>query len=472
MVIIKEKKVKAVLRKILFLSPGWLQDLASFFYCHLCLPLSLGPVRYYRFYRFLDESQWWPREKLEQYQAEKLKQLLIHAYNHVPYYTDIFKKLHLVPEDFRSIKDLRKLPILTKEDIAKNYDKLISRIANKKNLELVWTSGSTGKPMQFHLEKEKVFMQYVFFERQANAMSVKTDDRRIKLWSRPFIEKDIKDVYLYEPLIKRLSLSIIPYSLNVWGQYIKLIKQFKPIFIQGNPSMLYNLACYAQERNIKGIKFRCFISHYENLFPYQRDLIQKQFQCEIFNYYGCEERVISAFECSAHQGMHIDMERGIVEITGENDEPLSEGSQGKILATGLDNYARPLIRYDIGDIGCISKEPCSCGRGLALLNSFDGRGNEVLKYKDKHVYSTTLSFLLWRLNNIKECQFIQENENEIKVNIVKRKEYSQNDTQELIMALRKIIDEQLNVSINFVDYIPRTKMGKFPFVISKIKPYG
>lgn len=466
----KENKFKILLRKILYIIPSRLEDPVSFLCARYGLPISLGPIRYLKLYKFLKESQWWPRWRSEQYQIEKLKQLLRYAYNNVPYYTEIFQKLNLTPEDIRSIKDLRKLPILTKEDIVKNFDKLISRKINKKYLKLVWTSGSTGKPIQFYRDKRYEFVDRAFEQILLDSMNIKISDKHIYLWSRPFIEQETKDIYLYEPHIRRLSLSSTPHSLNLWDEYIKLIKQFNPIFIQGNPSMLYNLACYAQEKNIDDIKFKCFISFFENLFPYQRELIEKQFKCQVVNYYISEERVIFAIECLKQEGMHINMASGVVEILGDNGEVLSEGHSGRVVATGLYNFAMPFIRYDIGDIGSISEKSCSCGRGLPLLKSLDGRANEVIKYKDKIVYSTTLSVILWQFRNIKECQFVQQSEDEIKVNIVKRKDYSEKDTQELIKTLQKTTDEKLSVSINFVDYIPRTTMGKFPFVISKINP--
>lgn len=466
----KENKFKILLRKILYTSPRCLQNTISFFYLNYGLPLSIGPIRYLKFYNFLKESQWWPKWKLEQYQTEKLKPLLWHAYNNVPYYTDVFKKLHLTLEDIESVKDLRKLPILTKEDKLRNFDKLISREINKKYLKLVTTSGSTGKPMSFYHDKRNSALEYAFGQRYIDWMNLKRYDRCIRVWSKPFIEKEIEDIYLYEPHLRILSLSTVPHSFNLWVEYIKLIKQFNPVYVAGNPSLVYHFACYVQDTNIKNIRFKCFLSYFENLFAYQRELIEKQFNCEVFNNYVCEERVISAMECSKHQGLHIELERGIIEIAGDNGELLPEENQGRILATGLHDYITPLIRYDIGDIGSISKESCSCGRGLPLLKSLDGRANEVIRYKDKLVYSATLSVLLWQFKNIKECQFVQETNDELKINIVRRKDYSEKDTEELIKTLKKMIDERLTIAINFVDYIPRTKMGKFPFVISKIKP--
>lgn len=451
-------------------SPYWLQELAGNFYlCYINL-LDLMNIRHLKFRRFLATSQWSPRWKLEQYQAKKLKQLLKYVYNNVPYYKEVFEKNNLTLNDFETIADLRKLPTLTKEDVIKNFDKLVSRKANKKYLELVSTSGSTGKPMQFYRDTRDETIHFAFSRRAFSSINVNGFHRKIYIWLTPFIEKGIEEIYFYEPHLKRLSLSPFFQSLSLLDEYIKFIKQFRPMSILGSPSLLYQLACYTQEKNINDIKFKCIISYFENLFSYQREMIERQFRCKVYSYYISQERVLSAFECLNQDGMHIDMERGIVEIIGDNGEVLPEGYSGRIIATGLHNFVMPFIRYDTGDIGSISEVSCSCGRGLPLLKSIDGRTCEVIKYKDKYINSSALSVIVRLFKNIKECQFVQEKENELVSNIVKRNNFSENDMNEIISDLHKHIGEELDIKINFVEYIPRTKMGKFPFVVSKLKP--
>jgi len=449
-------------------SPYWLQELSGNFYlCYVNL-LDLTNIRHLIFRRFLTVSQWFPQWKLEQYQLKKLRQLLNYIYNNVPYYKEIFKKNNLMPDDFGVIGDLRKLPILSKEGVIKNFDKLISRKVNKKHLELVTTSGSTGKPMQFYRDKRDESIHNAFSRRALSSVHVTGVQRKIYIWLRPFLEKGIKGIYFYEPHLKRLSLSPFAQSLNLWDEYIKFIKQFKPKIICSSPSLLYLLACYVQEKSINDISFKCIISYFENLFPYQRELIEKQFRCKVYSYYISQERVISAFECLNQKGMHIDMERGIIEIIGDNEETLSDGKSGRIIATGLHNFAIPFIRYDTGDIGSISKFPCQCGRGLLLLKSIDGRICEVIKYKGKYLNSSALSVIVSQFRNIKECQFVQQSENELILNIVKRNNFSEDNKREIIRYMHMHTDDKIDIKINFVDFIPRTKMGKFPFIISKI----
>jgi len=467
----KENKPKILLRKLLLdidkAFPSMIP--VSLLWTSYIIPVQIGTFKIMKFNNFLDKSQWWPRSKLEEYQINKFKLLLKHAYNNVPYYAEMLRKYNLRPEDFNCIGDLKKLPILTKEDVINNFDKLISRNINKKHFKISATSGSTGKPLQFYYDKRFDFMEYAFKQRFLNWQKANRHERRIKLWSRPFIEKEVKDIYLYEPLLGRLSLSTVPHNRESLDEYLKIIQRFKPARISGNPSFLYLLACYMQEKNIDNVKFRCFSSLFENLYPYQRNLIEKQFNCEIFNRYACEERVVSAFECSRHEGMHIQSEKIILEIIGEPGESLVLGKEGRIVSTSLHNYVMPFIRYETGDVGSISEKACSCGRGLPLLSHLNGRSNEVLRYKDKYIYSATLSFIMWEFSNIKECQFVQKDGEKIIINIVKRKDYSENDTFRLIKRLKDITGDNINFEINFVENILRSQMGKFSFVVSEMK---
>ena len=204
----KERKIEALLRKAWYLSPNVLQKSIGFIYLHGYLPLRLGLSRYLGFYNFLDKSQWWPRWKIEQYQIEKLKQILMYSYNNVPYYAGLFRKLNIKPEDFNSIHDLQKLPVLSKEDIIKNLDRLVSRKIRKGALKLVTTSGSTGKAMEFYQHILGLdYIDYAFSRRCHNWANVKRSDRNVQLWSRPFIEGKINAFYLYHPRINSLSLS-------------------------------------------------------------------------------------------------------------------------------------------------------------------------------------------------------------------------------------------------------------------------
>lgn len=449
--------------------PFWLPYRLGALYKNMIEPFEYGFSRHRKFYNFLKESQWWPQEKIREYQNKRLRILMHYVYENVPYYHDIFNERKLKPDDVKSVDDLNKLPILTKEDIIKNKDRLISKKAQKDHFVLRYTSGSTGKPMLFYRSINFRFIDEAFTKWRLSLAGISAYAKCIRLWSRPFIENDIKDIIHHEPYKVQLSLSNIPCEKDRLDEYLLNIKNFHPVYIIGSPSFLYTLALYARDNKYNDIRFPVFISCYENLYHYQREIIEQQFRCNILRYYSSEELLVYAIECKKQEGMHIEIRKGVMEIVDENGKVLNRGQQGRIIQTGFYNYAMPLIRYDIGDIGSISNELCPCGRSLPLLKSLGGRTSEVIKYNGKSIYPATLSVVLEQFFNIKECQFIQDKKNEIKINIIKRKKYSSKDTEDLTKVLKRMIGKGLNLKINFVDDIPRTDMGKFQFIINRMK---
>ncbi len=125
----------------------------KYVYGAIPLPIRYGKV-FRETYAFLQESQWWSRERLEEYQLEQLSKLLHHAYENVPYYRRIFDERGLKPKDIQDFKDLQKLPYLTKEIIQDNLPDLVARNYPRSKLQYATTGGSTGIPMGFYLEKK------------------------------------------------------------------------------------------------------------------------------------------------------------------------------------------------------------------------------------------------------------------------------------------------------------------------------
>jgi len=432
---------------------------------------SGGYINHIRFNKFLRESQWWPQEKLEEYQMKKLFSLLEHTINNVSYYTDLFKQRGLDLSDFSSLNDIAKIPLLTRESLADNADRLIAKnidIADNKRYLLKRTSGSTGSPIAIYWDKKEMYKQEIYNYWLYSMATISKLNKHIKLWSRLFIDNKIKDVKYHDPYNARISLSTVPNTSDSMGEYLRIIDEFKPAYIIGPPSFLYNLAGYALENGFDDVNFPAFMSCYENIYAYQKKTITKQFRCNIFRCYGSEEFHTIAMECERGSGMHIDLRKGILEIIDEKGKVLPNGQKGRVVYTGLDNHAMPLIRYVLGDISTISTKRCSCERGLPLLESIDGRVSEIIKYNGKYIYPATLSVMLERFPNIKECQFVKD-DNKITINIVKRPLYSPEDTTRLVMMLKDMIDKNLNLDINFVDSIPRTKVGKFKFIINNTK---
>ena len=112
------------LKKIYNLSPFFIQNIERKIYSRFKKPVWENP-EFLKWYNFLQESQWWSREKLEEYQMGQLNKLLHHAYKNVPYYRRVFDERGLKPENIQNFNDLSKLPYLTKEIIRENLSELV-----------------------------------------------------------------------------------------------------------------------------------------------------------------------------------------------------------------------------------------------------------------------------------------------------------------------------------------------------------
>ena len=152
--------------------PFWFSYGIGLFCFKFGLIFEDGPLhylRYKKFYRFLKQSQWWSQEALKKYQNEQLSMLISHAYEHVPYYRNLLNSRKLSPNDFKTAEDLKKIPILTKEILRKNFNFLISEEFPKRNLSkrqyLGCTSGSTGSPLFFLKDRKLSFRLEIRFTR-------------------------------------------------------------------------------------------------------------------------------------------------------------------------------------------------------------------------------------------------------------------------------------------------------------------
>ena len=207
----------------------------------------------------------------------------------------------------------------------------------------------------------------------------------------------------------------------------------------------------------------------ETLLDQQREAIEKAFSCKLFDFFGLAERVFFATECEAHDGHHINMDFGITEILKQNNEPAAPGELGRIVATGLYNYTMPLIRYQTTDVTVIKSKICTCGREFPLMENVTTKDEDIIVTRDgRYVSSSILTHPFKPLHTIYESQIVQETKEQIIVKIVRLPDYDEKDSDYIVKELKKRVGDDMQINIEFVDHIPRTKAGKFRWVISKI----
>ncbi len=164
-------------------------------------------------------------------------------------------------------------------------------------------------------------------------------------------------------------------------------------------------------------------------------------------------------------------EYGITELVDkEGNLVTKEGETGEIVGTGFHTYYFPFIRYKTGDLGAYTEEKCPCGRNYPLLRKIEGRVQDFVVSKTKKLVPfTRIHHLVAESSqNVKECQFYQDTEGELVLNIVKTQHYTDSDSQKIQKGFQKILGNGFNLAIRFVDQIPRTNRGKFQFLIQKL----
>ena len=425
-------------------------------------------------YNFLQESQWWSKEKLEEYQMEQLTKLLNHAYKNVPYYTKVFNERGLKPKSIQCLEDLRKLPHLTKEIVRNNLDDLIAQNYSKLKLQYYTTGGSAGIPLRSYHEKGvSSAKELAFMLTQWNRVGFKFDSRCVVLRGNIVKSAAKGKFWEYDPINKNLILSSYHLTDENIPEYIKRIRGFKPDFIQAYPSVITILAKFMKEHNIEPFpSVMALLCGSESLYTWQRKLLEEVFQCRVYSWYGHSEQAVLAGECEKSIHYHIFPEYGFVELIDKNgDLVIIEDELGEIVATSFSNFICPLIRYRTMDSAMLTNTKCECGRNYPLIKKIEGRLQDFVVTKDKRYITLTALIFAQHFDSffrIKEMQIIQEKEGEIKVKIIKSSQYSDKDEDEIISKIGKAVGYGLNIKFDYVDYIARTNSGKHRFLIQKM----
>lgn len=411
----------------------------------------------------LMKSQWKPYEELRELQNRKLGAIIKHAYENVPFYYQKFNSAGVHPEDIKAVEDLPKLPITTKQEIKDNFpDRIVARSVDISKCWLPHTSGSTGIPLTVaYDEAAEDFQKAVALRPNLSCGQglfdkwiVFTDPRHIgkRKWFQRF--------GLFSPT--QFSL------LEDIDKQVLRLKNTKPDIIDTYPSHLYLLAKRVNQKEIE-IKPKIVFTTAELLDSQTREYIQSTFNAPIYDQFGGAELGRTAWECPAHSGYHIDVETVVMEFVKDGKQVLS-GESGEVVYTSLYNYAMPLIRYAVGDIGIPSDAKCPCGRGLPLIKVIEGRKDDFLVRSDGTIISPiTMDLIVKNMMEIEQCRIVQERLGRVRVQIVGSHSLSDQIISQLSGSIKEVLGENVSVETEMLEELPRDKSGKLRKVISKVE---
>ena len=420
--------------------------------------------------RSMERSQWLGPEQLAQLQARRLREFLVRIGRDVPYYRELFAQRNFDPASVQGIRDLQQLPLTGKADIRANMDAL--RADNAGPLERFSTGGYSGEPLIFYRGKERVSHDVAAKWRATRWWGVDIGDPEIVVWGSP-VELDSQDRIrlLRDRFLRTELLSAFEMSNANMLQFTQRLREFRPSMLFGYPSSLALLAEYATGNGYRldGLGVRVVFVTSERLYDHQREAIETAFGCPVANGYGGRDAGFIAHECP-QGGMHITAEDIVLEIVGENGAVLPHGERGEIVVTHLSTGDFPFVRYRTGDVGILSTDTCSCGRGLPLLADIDGRTTDFVRAADGTVlHGLALIYVLRELPQVKEFRIIQETLTNITVQLVAPEEERETLETTIAKQFQQRLGESLVVHFEHLDRIERETSGKFRYVVSRLE---
>lgn len=414
----------------------------------------------------LFETQFWSDKRLKNYQFGKLSELLIYAYEAIPYYHDKFMKYDLDPYKLTSLSDFKKYPILKKEKI------ISANLVNYKvkKIKMAKTGGTTGPPLTVFRDTKSRTFAWAAYYRWYNWMGIEYGDPVVTLWGAPTVLSKSFFQQSYNKLAAYFAndLRINSFSINneSFPNIIKQIHKQKPKLIKGYLSSLLQLANYIIDNNIV-VNVDNIAPTSETLFPQYREKLEFAFKGKVYDQYGFTEITSVAFECPEHNGLHVNSEHVIAEVIDKNGNHVYN-EPGKLIVTDLDNTAMPFIRYMVGDTAVMSDKKCSCGCMLPLIKSIEGRTADTIQLRDgSEVHGVFFTDIFYELeypneiDKIDRFQVIQRGKNEITIKIQTSKKIDESFKKDLYKALSKFIDV---VNIEVKKLIKNEPSGKFRYI--------
>jgi phenylacetate-CoA ligase len=445
--------------------------------------LTLNAIAFARgrtlsYLRELRSSEQLDAEQARKLQQDRLRSLLSHARDHVPYY----RKLSATHEFFdhsgaMSFDRLHGLPLLTKEILRARFDELLSDDLGSRRWSENTSGGSTGEPVRFVRDQacHEWFLALAGFYDLWTGY--RPGDRKALLWGSErdlFVGRETFRQRLGWFLHNIVRLNAFRMTRENMRGYVDAINAQQPRQILAYASSLYELSQYIEREGISVGAPQAVMVSAGTLFQEMRETIRRVFRAPVFNRYGSREVGDIASECEHHEGLHVCPATHYVEILRENGEAALPGETGEVVVTLLVNHAMPLIRFRIGDMAAWSEKPCSCGRSWPLLMHVAGRVTDTFVSPDgTRIDGEYFTHLFYFRNWIERFQVVQEDYRHVRLLIVPldldgdpASRHSA-DLDDIIGKIRIVMGEDCRVTTEFLPAIPALASGKYRYTISK-----
>lgn len=403
-------------------------------------------------YRRIQEMNTWSREEVCAWQEEQLRRVVDQAYNHTVYWRRIFDERGLKSSDIRTMEDMKKLPILTKNDVRAHYDEIVADNASLFPCRPAQTGGTTGEPMRY-LVDENVWG----YETADKIVAWKTTGYQ---YGDAFMALGSASIFKKNPPMSRRVFDWIrnehPHnSMNLddslCQKYIEILEKEKMHYVYGYASAIYLLAKYALDHKIDMSHMRGAFTTSENLTDVYRETIEKAFGCCVMDCYGSRDAAITAYEITP--GNYYLGYGAYVETVDE-----IAPNTGTLISTNLLNMAFPLLRYNYGDVAELDNaSPIYNGQ---VLHRIYGRTSDVLRLDNGHVLTSPGFTILMRNFNVKAYDIQKLSGNHVRMQVQVADGWDKVQEKKLIKEMERFVGDGCEFTLEYVEKFETQKNGK------------
>ena len=413
--------------------------------------------------REYEERSQWSGEETQRFRDNRVHAFAMHCEKHVPYYRNLFRDLNISAEDIRGLSDLEQIPLLQKSTVQERYEEFLAENIPPSQRVIAHTSGTTGGGLRFATTSRALSEQWAVWWRYRRMHGLNRN-----VWCGYFAGRSVVPLSQHNPPFWRLNypgrqLMLSGYHMNQQNMdaYVGALQRYRPPWLHGYPSLLAFLASYMIENSVSlDYRVRWITAGAESLLQHQSELIQGAFGIRPIQHYGMAEAVANISE-DRHGALRVDEDFSAVEFLRNKNGP-----GYWIVGTNLSNPALPLLRYDTMDLAELPHDSEEREDPARVIASLDGRREDYVILRNgtrigrmDHVFKD--------LVRIREAQIVQGEPGEILIRVVRGKDYTSRDEDQLIQELRKRVGDLADLNVEYRSCLPRSATGKLRFVVSE-----
>jgi phenylacetate-CoA ligase len=407
------------------------------------------------------------REQVIRFQNTRLRQLIAHACRRVPYYRRLFDRAGLDPRDVRTVADLARIPITTKEDMrAAQPGDTVARGVDVRRLVADTTSGISGDPFTVRRTRLERYMTVLFWLRAFRSYGLRATDRRASVVYSPAAHPRHRGIA--GRMLGRIGVyrNLAVNSSRPAADIVRALEAYRPDFVSGYTGTIWHVAQELCRAGPGAIRPRAVTVGAETLTDPMRRTIREAFCAPVYDMYATHELNLVAWQCPETGDLHNCDDGLIVEVLTDG-RPAEPGETGELVGTNLYSFALPFIRYRLGDVVTQGSPVCACGLPFSTLRRVEGRMVEYLVLPggrwlhQSGVVRPILAGAAW----IRRMQIVQEREDRVTVRLAPLSPPPAAELRRIEAAFREMLGPGVEAEVAVVPEIKPGPGGKYRLIV-------